>query len=444
MDYYNQILQKSPVYEKLLPVIEKESSQSLCHYQTVLAPVLLEYVKWVLLEAEKSGKKRLYFLARDGYQMYLAARQLCSAWKLELDCRYLKVSRYSMRVPEYALLKEKCLDRICVGGIDVTFAKIMKRAALTELEGLELAALTGYGGKYHRSMSYREVMGLKEKLRHQERFFDYVYEHSREAYPNAVGYLKQEGLLDEVSYGLVDSGWVGTLQQSIQNLVRHAGGTKGIEGYYFGLYEIPKDSPENTYHGFYFEPRSGMRRKAHFSNCLFEAVFSAPEGMTLRYEKDCGNYMPVLDQRRCQNAGMAERAAALEAYVKEYLAHEKEMPPAAKRETVSRESSAMVEAMLSKLMGKPTLWEANTYGSSLFSDDVLEDDMKKVSQDLTEEELNGQHLPQKLLRMTGLVKWDLRESAWIEGSIVQNGLHVKKHLRHAVLYKYFIYFRKLM
>ena len=77
----------------------------------------------------------LYFLARDGYQMYLAARQLCKQYDLDIECRYLKVSRYAVRVPEYHLLGERCLERICVGGIDVTFEKIMQRAALTDKEG---------------------------------------------------------------------------------------------------------------------------------------------------------------------------------------------------------------------------------------------------------------------------------------------------------------------
>ena len=96
-------------------------------YERVLAPTLYEFVLWVLQEALPSGKKRLYFLARDGYQMYLAAQQLCKQYDLDIECRYLKVSRYAVRVPEYHLLGERCLERICVGGIDVTFEKIMQR-----------------------------------------------------------------------------------------------------------------------------------------------------------------------------------------------------------------------------------------------------------------------------------------------------------------------------
>lgn len=112
-------------------------------YERVLAPTLYEFVLWVLQEALQSRKKRLYFLARDGYQMYLAAQQLCKQYDLDIECRYLKVSRYAVRVPEYHLLGERCLERICVGGIDVTFEKIMQRAALTDKEAEEIARLPG-------------------------------------------------------------------------------------------------------------------------------------------------------------------------------------------------------------------------------------------------------------------------------------------------------------
>lgn len=134
-------------------------------YERVLAPTLYEFVLWVLQEALPSGKKRLYFLARDGYQMYLAARQLCKQYDLDIECRYLKVSRYAVRVPEYHLLGERCLERICVGGIDVTFEKIMQRAALTDKEAEEIAALAGYTENYRKVINYHEVMQLKDCLK---------------------------------------------------------------------------------------------------------------------------------------------------------------------------------------------------------------------------------------------------------------------------------------
>ena len=429
-------------------------------YKCVLAPTLYEFVLWVLQEALQSGTKRLYFLARDGYQMYLAARQLCKQYDLDIECRYLKVSRYAVRVPEYHLLGERCLERICVGGIDVTFEKIMQRAALTDKEAEEIAALAGYTGNYRKVINYHEVMQLRDRLKKIPLLFHYIDSHSKEAYGTAIGYLTQEGLLEPVSYALVDSGWIGTIQQSIEHLLRQKQPDRKLEGYYFGLYEIPEGEGRENYHSFYFTPWGEIKRKVHFSNSLFEAVFSAPEGMTLSYrtegEKDKIIYVPVTDSRENLNR---ERISRYICWLEEFLQEKKqslqqdsqrwEQLPEKNckcRNQFPQADSGYVEELLSPFMGNPTQFEAEAYGSLLFSDDVREDNNQKVSADFSEQEIKNHHLLNRLLIMTGVRKKVLHESAWIEGSIATcRTLNERGRVRnrwHAVFYKYVIYLRK--
>lgn len=429
-------------------------------YKCVLAPTLYEFVLWVLQEALQSGTKRLYFLARDGYQMYLAARQLCKQYDLDIECRYLKVSRYAVRVPEYHLLGERCLERICVGGIDVTFEKIMQRAALTDKEAQEIAALAGYTENYRKVINYHEVMQLKDRLKKIPLLFHYIDSHSKEAYGTAIGYLTQEGLLEQIPYALVDSGWIGTIQQSIEHLLRQRQPDRKLEGYYFGLYEIPEGEGRENYHSFYFTPWGEIKRKVHFSNSLFEAVFSAPEGMTLSYRtvggKDKIIYVPVTDSRENLNR---ERISRYICWLEEFLQEKKQsLPQDSKRweqlpeknckcrNQFPQADSGYVEELLSPFMGNPTQFEAEAYGSLLFSDDVREDDNQKVSADFSEQEIKNHHLLNRLLIMTGVRKQVLHESAWIEGSIATCGtLNERGRVRnrwHAVFYKYIIYIRK--
>jgi hypothetical protein len=429
-------------------------------YERVLAPTLYEFVVWVLQEALQSGTKRLYFLARDGYQMYLAARKLCKQYDLDIECRYLKVSRYAVRVPEYHLLGERCLERICVGGIDVTFEKIMQRAALTDKEAQEIAALAGYTENYRKVINYHEVMQLKDRLKKIPLLFHYIDSHSKEAYGTAIGYLTQEGLLEQIPYALVDSGWIGTIQQSIEHLLRQRQPDRKLEGYYFGLYEIPEGERRENYHSFYFTPWGEIKRKVHFSNSLFEAVFSAPEGMTLSYrtegEKDKIIYVPVTDSRENLNR---ERISRYICWLEEFLQEKKqslqqdskrwEQLPEKNckcRNQFPQADSGYVEELLSPFMGNPTQFEAEAYGSLLFSDDVREDNNQKVSADFSEQEIKNHHLLNRLLIMTGVRKQVLHESAWIEGSIATCGtLNERGRVRnrwHAVFYKYIIYIRK--
>lgn len=430
-------------------------------YERVLAPTLYEFVLWVLQEALQSEKKRLYFLARDGYQMYLAARKLCKQYDLDIECRYLKVSRYAVRVPEYHLLGERCLERICVGGIDVTFEKIMQRAALTDKEAQEIAALAGYTENYRKVINYHEVMQLKDRLKKIPLLFHYIDSHSKEAYGTAIGYLTQEGLLEPVSYALVDSGWIGTIQQSIEHLLCQKQPDRKLEGYYFGLYEIPEVERRENYHSFYFTPWGEIKRKVHFSNSLFEAVFSAPEGMTLSYrtegEKDKIIYVPVTDSRENLNR---ERISRYICWLEEFLKHQGMQVKTGSDSSTSGKLTEqnwknlpepdrkLVEQLLSQFMGNPTQFEAEAYGSLLFSDDVREDNNQKVSADFSEQEIKNHHLLNRLLIMTGIRKKVLHESAWIEGSIATcRTLNERGRARnrwHAVFYKYIIYMRKWM
>lgn len=407
-------------------------------YYLIYMPVLIEYVTWVLEEAQRSGKQRLYFLARDGYQMYLVAQKLCASRKQPIECRYLHVSRYSMRLPEYHLLQEKCLDHIGIGGIDVTVRRILKRA------GLEEDLAQKYLPEYEpdRILNYNEVMIIKEKLRQNQEFLEQVYTVSQKAYEPAIAYLKQEGLFEDIDYALVDSGWVGTLQKTIAHLVDRP----ALEGYYFGLYETPKGIASYQYHGYYFSARKGIHRKVNFSNCLFEAVFTAAEGMTIGYEKQGEDYAPVTDFIQNPNAvQITANCACLEKYLKVYTGIAQARSSSDDKFTCTQqESTAFVEKLLNKAMGAPTVWEVECYGDLLFSDDVLEGNLKKVAAELSTEEIRTQRFVSKALIMLGIKKEELHESAWIEGSIRRNGVQVYRSLFHAKLYKYFVYLRKLM
>ena len=276
-------------------------------YLNTFAPVLLEFVEWVLEQAEKRGIYRLYFLARDGYQMYLAAAHLCELRNIKIECRYLYGSRYAWRIPQFATMGSDCLDVICRGGINVTFEKVLKRGGLIDVEIQQVAKELNFTAQYQRILSYSEVLQLKKPLAESKQFLPCVYEKSRASYETTIGYFRQEGLFDEVKYALVDSGWTGSLQQTLIKLLEQEGCKKAIEGFYFGLYELPARVKKEKYHTFYFGPQNGMRRKVYFSNCLYEAVYSAPHGMTIGYEKKGESYVPVFYKEQSLNQAMKQQ-----------------------------------------------------------------------------------------------------------------------------------------
>ena len=447
---------------------KNEHSENVAEYQKVREevfvhvwlPVITEYVEWVLDEAIKSGKKRLYFLARDGYMMYLLAEKLIKARNLEIELRYLKISRFAIRNAEYFFIGKDALDTLCVGGIDITFEKIMKRANLTEEEALHIARLAGRTETYKTPLNYRQLRKLKEDLSRLGQLFIYIKENSKTCYENTAAYLMQEGLLEPISYALVDSGWVGSLQLSLQRVLAHEASRDDIrlQGYYFGIYERPKGTDAEQYKAFYFGEKD-VWRKVRFSNCLFETVLSAPEGMTCGFGMISDKAITLESYVKNPNAEVMERfSELLSEYASAYIGAANVTSTAElSKSSIALKSSfynlsashrshaksvRFVSKLLKPMMGNPTMQEAKAFGELLFCDDVLELNLQPVAAEWDEEQLRENQFLSKLLIKSNLKSDRLHESAWPEGSIARLGIKTEMNMRQERLYKSLMYIRK--
>ena len=414
-------------------------------FLTVFTPAIVGFVDWVLAEAEKAGKTCLYFLARDGYLLYQVAEELCKekSCKKEksgkIQIKYLKVSRQSLRSAQYHLQQEECLDYICTGGIDITFEKIMKRAGVSQEIAMQTAHRAGYADRYHEVLNYATIVELKSVLEKDNVFLSEVYRIAKEKYPNTMGYLRQEGLLDGENYGIVDTGWIGTLQKTLEQLVASQITGKElprIDGYYFGLYGIPKDMDVTKYHAYYFEPWNHIRRKVYFANSLMEAVISAPNGMTVEYyQSKESKYEYQVRETEIGNPNADRILRETELLKLFFLCYK------ANRQYV-KEFEKVLEKLFCLFMTKPNREEVEFWGGFQFCDDVLEGQMQCVAARLSEQEIKKQWFVNKLLVIIGKKKEEIHESAWLEGSIVRVGKHVRRNLRHVRFYKYILYMRK--
>ncbi len=404
----------------------------------VLAPCISSFVLWVLKDAVERGIQRLYFLARDGYFMYRTAEILCQKKGIPVECRYLYCSRYSLRVPMYHLDMAEAMEYVCRGGIDVTLKKIFDRTGITcserkqVLEDLELTF------EMEEVIPYARLGEVKKALTKSSCFQRYVCQRSREAYPALEGYLRQEGLLDGVPDALVDSGWVGSMQKTLNQVLGHMGRSREAEGYYWGIYEFPQGVKKERYHCYYFSPGRYLREKVYFSNCLFEAVFSAPHGMTLGYEEKDSGYYPRFSPISRERAEFMEQTEGyLAVYVKEIADYISDLS-----QVDCEKDKKIIKKLLKLFMGNPTKEEAELYGTLKFSDDVIDDAVRQVAEPLNEVELRANHAVNKILVMLGLKDEYIRESAWYEGSVARHGKNRRSHLFHYAVYKYLLYIRK--
>ncbi len=408
-------------------------------YCYVLTPVLFLYVLWVLADALWNGKRRLYFLARDGYMMYTAAKYICEQWQLPLECRYLHCSRYSLRSGEYRLLGEKGLDYVCLGGMRVTLERMLLRGGLTEQEAAQAGKAMGWEHRMHELLTYEQVKSLRPFLKDNAFFMERMRRHAKEAYPSVIGYLGQEGLMDKVPYALVDSGWTGSIQRSVGRLLKSAGYGGTVEGYYFGIYEYVKGVNPARYHTWYFAPRGKNWRKAFFCNNLFECVFSSPEGMVRGYRLEGEKYRPVFAAEGNPNRRRMERGADILLQYAGYYTGEYREDRAGRDLQMEMRVAAK---LLHSFMACPSVEEAKAYGGYLFDDDVSGEEKQPLAHALPYHEIKEGRVVRKVSRYLMGKGRPALQSAWPEAGIRLSSAAGGFDLFQTALYKFLLYSRK--
>ncbi len=442
LETYKRILKNSPtVFGAVMK--QQEQVRTLSQEECVLAPALNGFVLWMLQEAMKKKIQRLYFLARDGYFMYRCACVYCQKLQLPIECRYLCCSRYSLRIPLFHMDLEDALEYICRGGIDVTIDKILNRAGLTEKEKQEIIEDAGLHYENKEVIPYAKLGEIRTNLADSNLFLDYLCKHSKEALPGLRKYLEQEGMLEETKSALVDSGWVGSMEKTLNFLLKKWGRKEEIPGFYWGLYELPKDVSRTQYYCYSFSPEKGLKEKVYFSNCLFETIFSAPHGMTMRYDTETGRpqFGPCDSNRKVFLEKQEERLMDFTGKMVCEIAKTQKNEKALEQQD-SENYKRVVHQILRLFMGNPTKEEAETYGTLEFSDDVLDNSRQQVAVSMNGAELKANHVFHKALVMLGLGHDYIKESAWYEGSAARNGKKVGYHLFMYRLYKYLLYIRK--
>lgn len=349
-------------------------------------PVLYAYVWWILRCACHSRLTTLYFLARDGYLLKEIAERFCRVYHLPIQCRYLYCSRRSLRIPSYHLIGDEAYQLLLLGGYQVSIRSLLQRIGLTPEERAHVCADCGLSvSNEDRLLNHAELEHVRQLLQASPVYRALVQERSRAAYQNAIGYLRQEGLLSCPSFALVDSGWTGSMQRSLRQLLESAGFQGQLEGFYFGMYAAQKSSDDGIYHTWYFSPSGPIRAKTVFCNNLFECILAAPHGMTCSYTLSEGIYVPELSPtpRTAQLQQVRRQISDILVYTEHRLAETTFQAfdqTALLRDTYRR---------FVRYMTAPTAGEATYYGNFLFSDDVNETDQRALAAPEQLRYLNG-------------------------------------------------------
>lgn len=387
----------------------------------VSGPLLFNYVTWVILEANNKNIKRLYFLARDGYIMYQIAILICNHYNINIECKYLYSSRIAWRVPQYHILGETCIEQICIGGIDVTLDKVMDRAILTEQEKKEVINVLGITDyDVNKVLTRNELNEYKLKLVNCKEFMNFVYNHSINQYKLAIGYFEQEGLFEEIKYAIVDTGWTGSMQYSLYKLLQSKNPKIILPyGFYFGIFNLPKDVLENKFLSFYFSKNKGMLRKVFFNNNIIECICCSKDGMTRGYEKVGGKYVPCFETR--SNVNLSKWPVELQINTIIKYAENAINCIDVNKWNYRKEIKLSFE-LCKKFMVFPNKEEATAYGSYNFSDDITEKSLQLLAISMNKKELNQNLVIYRILNRLNFRHYELpyKQSCWHDGTIAKS------------------------
>ena len=333
----------------------------------------------------------------------------------------------------------EALSHICRGGIRVTTRKLMSRAGFSHQEANTLLPLLDLGYGPDDAIPYHKLAFIRQKLADCPLFLERMAQLSRDALPGLKGYFAQEGLLDEIPCGLVDSGWTGTMQKSIQDIRKLCGCQTPLQGYYFGIYSLPAQCNPSCYHSFFFSQKQGLFRKIFFNNNLFEDVYTAPHGTTTGYACTPQGVIPLTSEADPRIRQFMEVSEPLMMAYTDCLLQN--LSPETFQALPIAHMTHTIASLLRMLMWNPTKSEALTFGSLPFSDDLLDNNMQELAAPLTPAQLRNNHVLHKLLLMTGLRKGIVQESAWYEASAVRYGRHPAWHRINYTLYKLLLYLK---
>ena len=276
---------------------------TLCEISSsVIAPVIAFYALWILRQVRERGLERLYFVARDGYVLKRMTDSLAKAVGVKLQTQYLYGSRQAWHVPAIKDVSHESLSWLFEKTRTLTARIVLGRLQIAPEEIREIMiALKWPQGTWDRQLDEVLLSEFRSDLLGNQEFSEMIERLVVAKQEITLQYLQQEGLFDETPWAIVDLGWHGRLQRSLETLLRMKRCTTTL-GLYFALFSDSaalSDLTTASYLGWDLRqpPASKEIPSLVF---LMESFCAAPHGSTIGYESESnGRIIP-----RCRDDGV--------------------------------------------------------------------------------------------------------------------------------------------
>lgn len=266
-----------------------------------IAPIYYGLSDWIArLNAESDN---VVFLSRDGYIPKLVFDKIRKKRKLNsVDSIYLYTSRKAYQLPSMAYMSKgemvECLTQSSEAfGHRLTINEMFKNASLDVNDYLDV--ILNFGFESPKDIINADTRHMAKKL------IQFIYEDIitvlKKKCELVEEYFEQENLFKYDRLNIVDIGWRGSIQYSMQKMFNHYYESKRIDrkaniyGYYLGTNQfVYADIVDNTF-GYYFDYSIPW---VHSSFCLenlmmYEFIFTCPQPQLSGFTKTDGKVIPI-------------------------------------------------------------------------------------------------------------------------------------------------------
>ena len=252
------------------------------------ATIYLGFTNWIYQMTYDFDN--LYFIARDGYIIKKIYDLFPKSNDKYID--YLYCSRKSLQIPSMILGSTDYMINFLTPIVNdkTTLGKLFRNCQLEPEEKYE-KIIRLYGFK-----SFDDIVLPEDRHRAIKcicYFIDDITTKLKKELKIANDYLQQEGMSKFETINVVDIGWGGSIQESIQRILN-----KRIRGFYLGTINAEKKDYLTNSFGYLFdqgEPEE-MKERIHSQVMMYELFFSAPHGSTLGYKRTKNKIVPILKE----------------------------------------------------------------------------------------------------------------------------------------------------
>jgi glycosyltransferase involved in cell wall biosynthesis/FMN phosphatase YigB (HAD superfamily) len=210
----------------------------------VIGPLFLSLVSWALQRAAAQNIHRVFYLARDGYQLAKVSAMVAEARGLNIQSEYLFASRRLLNLPRITCFDEESIAFLTTPNPCMRVTDFLGRIGIAADGHDALARQFGFES-LHEVITTKDGGWVTQAAGQNLRRFITTFENqilqmAREERDRLLAYFAHKGLSSNEPTAIVDIGWHASSLKSLRDLVRMAGHEPKMLGLYFGTWNMAR------------------------------------------------------------------------------------------------------------------------------------------------------------------------------------------------------------